>query len=226
MYPHRIRLRGPWDYEALDVPAGETSSAGRVIMPCDCWDGPGGRVTFRRRFGYPGQIDSHERVWLVFDGVAVPMRVTVNESDLGTYAGAVEVDVTQLLRARSELTVEMTDLAPGSRFWDEVALEVRCTAYLRNVQVTRSGGMILATGEVVGTAAGPLELYLVADRSPAGYAKVDPAGGVQSFSLRTEGTNRDGEPISRVTIELVQGAVAWYSVERAFPEQASGHRGA
>jgi hypothetical protein len=226
MYPHRIRLRGPWEYEAHDVPVGEESSAGRVIMPCDCWDGPAGRVTFRRRFGYPGRIDSHERVWLVFDAVPTAMRVTVNGTDLGTHGGTLEVDVTHLLGGRNELVADVPELAPGSRLWDEAALEVRCTAYLRNVKVTRSGGGIHATGEVVGTAEGPLELYLVADRSPAGYARVDPAGGVQAFTLRAEGRNREGEPISQVTIELVQGAVVWYTVQRAVPEEASSHPGA
>jgi hypothetical protein len=152
--------------------------------------------------------------------------VAVNGTDLGTHAGAVEIDVTHLLGPRNELVVDVPVLAPGSGLWDESALEIRCTAYLRNVEVTRSGGGIHATGEVVGTAEGLLELYLVADRSPAGYANVDPAGGIQPFTLRAEGTNRDGEPIGRVKIELVQGAVVWYTVERAVPEKASPYPGA
>jgi hypothetical protein len=261
MYPHRIRLRGPWEYEMMDAPAGEVPSTGRIVMPCPRWDGPPGRVQFHRHFGYPGRIDAHERVWIVFDGLASPVRVSVNATDLGTHTGAVEVDVTHLLGSRNELTVELVIAAPsppavvpspsavvssppgplsqggrggestlpsplggegaevkGQGLWDEAALEVRCTAYLRNVQVKWVGGEIRATGEVVGSSEGLLELYLVADRSPAGYTKVDPAGGMQPFELRAEGTNQEGGPVGRVTIELIRGAVVWYTVERAVPE--------
>jgi hypothetical protein len=226
MYPHRIRLRGPWEYDALDVTKDQPSPSGRVTMPCPHWDGPPGRVRFLRRFGYPGRIDAHEHVWLVFDGLFVPVRVSVNGNDMGKYTGAVEVDVTQLLGARNELTVEVPNLTRGTSLWDEAALEVRCTAYLRNVQVKRVRGGIHATGEVIGTSEGPLELYLVADRSPAGYAKVDSGGGVRSFDLRAETTNRDGKPVGRVTIELIQGAVVWYTMDLPVPEEASLHPGA
>jgi hypothetical protein len=218
MYPHRIRLRGPWEYEVLDVPGGGAPSAGRVTMPCLRWEGPMGHVRLRRRFGYPGQVDSYERVWVVFDGLASSVQLSVNGTDLGMHSVTAEVDVTQLLGARNELTLEIPDMAPGKGLWDEAALEVRCTAYLRNVQVKRIGDEIRATGEVVGTAEGPLELYLVADRSPAGYSRVDPAGGVQPFELRGPGTNEEGKPVGQAAIELVQGAVAWYRVERAVPE--------
>jgi hypothetical protein len=222
MYPHRIRLRGPWEYEVLDAPGGETT-ASRVVMPCPHWDGPAGHLRFRRRFGYPGRIDAHERVWLVFDGLLATVRVAVNDADLGTHTDAVEVDITHLLGPRNELAAEVPELVSGQGLWDEAALEVRCTAYMRNIQLKRVEEEIHATGEVVGSAEGPLELYLVADRSPAGYTKVDPAGGVQAFELRAEGTNREGEPVGRVTIELIQGAVVWYTVELAVPTPASGH---
>src|SRR5689334_11433430 len=114
IYPHRIRLRGPWQCEPLErlqlpKPRGESSSpAGdphqpdapararllgnprgsqsltprleshvtpprTVRMPCR-WRDAGlgdfaGRVRFSRNFGYPGQIDSWERVWLTFAGI-------------------------------------------------------------------------------------------------------------------------------------------------------------
>jgi hypothetical protein len=195
-------------------------------MPCRSWTGPVGRVRFRRRFGYPGQIDAHERVWLVFDELHGTICLAVNGADLGTHAVTVDVDVTHLLRERNEVTVEIPNLKSGEPLWDEAALEVRCKAYLRHVQVNRVGAEIRATGEVVGTAEGLLDLYLVADRSPAGYTKVDPAGGVLPFELRAEGTNNEGEPVGRATIELIQGAVVWYSVELAVPELASPHTGA
>jgi hypothetical protein len=230
MYPHRIRLRGPWEYEVLGGPGDDAPLSGRVILPYTPGDsdlaGLAGRVRFRRRFGYPGRIDDHERVWVILDTPVGPVRLEVNGTDLGTHAGAAEVDVTQLLAERNELAVDVIDFAPERGLWGEVALEVRCSAYLRNVKVMWAGGEVVATGEVVGTADGPLELYLVADRSPAGYAKADPAWSVQPFALRAPGINGEGEPVGRVKIELVQGAVVWYTVEMEVPEQFSVHPGA
>ena len=71
MYPHRIRLRGPWDCEPLARLApgasdGALPPPGRMTLPCRWAEGGltdfAGRVRFRRRFGYPGRIDAHERV--------------------------------------------------------------------------------------------------------------------------------------------------------------------
>jgi len=84
MYPHRIRLRGPWECEPLarfvvsadgrketstvDLPASR-----KMTMPCRWSEGGlknfSGRVRFRRHFGYPGRIDENERVWLTFAGI-------------------------------------------------------------------------------------------------------------------------------------------------------------
>src|SRR5438128_996759 len=78
MYPHHIRLRGPWECEpliravrrpdgAVQTLSGPVPPARRVRMPCHWLTGDladfTGRVRFRRRFGYPGQIDAHARVW-------------------------------------------------------------------------------------------------------------------------------------------------------------------
>ena len=54
MYPHRIRLRGPWEAEPVaESGAGAGSAARPVTLPCR-WDDirPGftGAVVFRRRF--------------------------------------------------------------------------------------------------------------------------------------------------------------------------------
>ena len=100
MYPHRIRLRGPWEYETLARPEGAPPLSGRVIMP---WT-PGaaapilaGSVRFRRRFGYPGRIDAHERVWLVVEGIATAIQAAVNGASLGEGRGNFEFDATHLL---------------------------------------------------------------------------------------------------------------------------------
>ena len=64
-YPHRIRLRGPWECEPLErQPLGDLPAPRRMTLPCRWADGGlpdfTGRVRFRRRFGYPGQIDDWE----------------------------------------------------------------------------------------------------------------------------------------------------------------------
>src|SRR5580704_13969401 len=108
MYPHRIRLRGPWDCEPLAwSPAAEglvLPRSLRMTIPCRWADGGlagfSGRVRFRRRFGYPGQIDPHERVWLTCAGVADSAEVSLNGTLLGRPVGdpgSFEYEITPLL---------------------------------------------------------------------------------------------------------------------------------
>jgi hypothetical protein len=217
MYPHRIRLRGPWECEPLArADGGPLPPPGRMTMPC-CWvDGglPGfvGRVRFRRRFGYPGRIDTHERVWLTFAGARAVAEVWLNGQLLGRHEGPgpFEFEVTNLLRPRNELTVEVeaSDLCGG--LWGEVALEVRCTAFLRAVRVwmTEEGRPDLhAEGEAVGTAERPLDLYVIRGRSTVAYTTVEAAPEGRPFHLVAEGmpTEECG-----VRVELVNGATVWY----------------
>src|SRR5229473_1709313 len=67
MYPHRIRLRGPWQCEPIDGPPPR-----RVIMPCRWVEARladfHGDARFARSFGYPGRVDDSEHVWLTCDG--------------------------------------------------------------------------------------------------------------------------------------------------------------
>src|SRR5947209_8061277 len=160
MYPHRIRLRGPWECEPLARHGGgPLPPPGRMTMPCRWADGGlpdfAGRVRFRRRFGYPGRIDAYERVWLTFAGVGGAAEVRLNGQPLGRHEGPgpFEFEVTPLLQARNELTVEVDAPAGDGGLWGEVALEVRCTAFLRAVRVWITGGGradLHAAGEVVG----------------------------------------------------------------------------
>src|SRR5262245_13027748 len=105
MYPHRIRLAGPWDYQPLArAGGGDLPPAGRMTMPCPWRDGGlgdfVGRVRFARRFGRPRQIDAHERVWLTFAGIGGTAAVGLNGTPLGKHdtPGPFEFDVTALLR--------------------------------------------------------------------------------------------------------------------------------
>jgi beta-mannosidase len=125
VYPHRIRLHGPWDCEPLArtalLPDGRIEpTAGHVPVPCrmtiPCrWAEGGlgpftGRVRFRRKFHWPGRLDYYERLWLVFWGVDYFAQVWVNGEVLGKHEGAFdpfEFDITRLIRPRNELVVEV-----------------------------------------------------------------------------------------------------------------------
>jgi hypothetical protein len=194
-----------------------------------------GRVRFRRPFGYPGRIDAEERVWLTFAGVEGVAEVRLSGHDLGQRDGALgpfEFEVTPLLQVRNELEVEVEAASDSGGLWGDVALEIRRTAYLRPVRLwaTRSGETadLHVVGEVVGTCAGPLDLYLLLDNATVGYTTVvaEPAG--KSFHLVAEGLDRErwqprgaGEAeLREVRVELIYGATVWYRIEQpfAFPE--------
>lgn len=195
MYPHRIRLRGPW----------EADPGGRVVLPAPL--ATTGSLRLIRRFGYPGRIDPVERVYLTIDHPACPCSLTVNDVALGQTAISAAFEITSLLRERNTLIVEL-DLQPAVSPWDEVALEVRRTAFLENVRVFRAEGLLQATGEIVGSCAEPLDLYLLAGGSTVAYAGLTISAERTPFHLRADQENTAGEG----TVEMTQGAVRWYVV--------------
>lgn len=219
-YPHRIRLRGPWDYEPLARAAGDRRPLplpGRVTMPARWRDGGlsdfAGRVRFRRRFGYPGRIDAGEHVWLTGRAVAGGGAVALNDVPLLPAVGPEpwEVEVTAHLCERNELVIDVDGGSDGG-LPGEVALEVRALAYLRGVAARVQDGQVVVTGAVVGTCNELLELYLVADRSPAGYQPLQPPALPARFELSTPARHADGSAVGTVVVELVRGAVRWYRV--------------
>jgi hypothetical protein len=182
-------------------------------MPCR-WDAAG-RVRFRRRFGYPGRIDAHERVWLTFAGVGGGAEVSLNGRPLGRRdgGGPFEFEVTPLLGPRNELVADVEATAGGG-LWGEVALEVRRTAYLRHVRAFVEGGRLRVAGEVVGCSDRPLDLYLLLDGSTAAYVTVEPHPDGRPFGI---GPEVAGASPRRVRVELIDGGSVWYAVE---PEYA------
>jgi hypothetical protein len=203
MYPHRIRLRGPWEFET-------TERSGRLALPAPLADvcPSAGEVRLRRRFGRPGRLDPGEVVWLFVEAPAAPLAVWLNGDRLGDCSADAEWDVTGRLDERNELLVVTT--STGAPPWAEVGLLVRRTAYLRDVRVRAEGAVVSATGEVVGRADGPLDLYLVAGRRTAAYASVGATDEGAPFAL--SGECEEGPPDS-AKVELVRGAQAWYTVE-------------
>jgi beta-galactosidase/beta-glucuronidase len=209
MYPHRIRLRGPWECE----PPGQ-----RITMPCRWRDTVlgefAGVVRCRRRFGLPRQIDTHERLWLTFDGLSDAGRISLNGNLLGKHGGAAPLrfEVTGLLQERNELLVEVESSDGEGGLWGEVALEITCSAYLRNLCVRQSGEgqavQLHVTGEVAGTADRPLDLYLLLDNRTMAYQAVEPG---RSFTLTSELIGEhENVAAGEVRVELVNGGSLWY----------------
>lgn len=236
MYPHRIRLRGPWEVEPLAVAGGmdQTLPAPcRMTMPCR-WSQGGlagfaGRVRFVRRFGFPGRIDAHERVWLTFAGADSVAEVWLNGRFLGRQeqaSGPFEFEVTALLTARNTLVVEVEGSADTGGL-GEVALEVRCTAYLRELWVyadtVGATPRLHVDGEIVGFCERPLELYVLLDGSTVAYRLLEPVPAGRPFHVVSEqlGPERcrpraPGDPPHVVRVDLVNGATIWYTFEQAF----------
>jgi hypothetical protein len=211
MYPHRIRLRDPWDAEPLD-PHGETR---RVVMPArfgECGLGEYRKVRFSRRFGRPRQIDGHERVWLVGEGLEGQAEISLNARHLVAHCGCdgpFEIPVSDLLTERNELAIEIEVGEPGGGLWGDVALEIRCRAYLKNMQLESAGdgNRLRVTGDVAGDADGPLEVYALADGMTIGYRMCSAGDRVELL------IDDLPQAPSRIRVELVNGAVIWFAEE-------------
>lgn len=205
MYPHRIRLRGPWQCEAS---AGTTPR--RVQVPCRWGDiTPQLDATVRlvRSFGYPGQIDAGEHVWLTFSGAIRPTEVVLNEQPLASgEPGALEWDVTSLLGQRNRLELTLTPGRPSEPIWDEVALEVRRDAFLRATARRAANGSIQVNGAVVGAGEAELELYGLADGGHVHYQKINASREGTSFYFEVEDA-------AAVRLDLVNLSTSWYAVE-------------
>lgn len=237
MYPHRIRLLGPWECEPLTWhPACAAATEPvppplRMTMPCH-WNRGGlpgfaGRVRFRRCFGYPGRIDAHERVWLTFAAVAGTAQVSLNGTVLGEGPPnqPFEFEITALLRQRNELIVEVESATERGGLWGEVALEVRCSTYLRSVRLWAEGNDLHAAGEVVGSAEGLLELYVIFQRSTVAYEATTASPAGQPFHLvATSVLAGTMERPVWAQVDLVNRASVWYTCQRELtlsPERES-----
>ncbi len=215
MYPHRLRLRGPWECAPLTEPA---RAPWRVKMPCRLGaaglPGFAGRVRFCRAFGNLRRLDEHERVWLTLAGVEGTAEVRLNGQLLGdNLHGAFEFEVTVLLGRRNRLEVIVAVEGDRGALWEEVALEVRATAFLRGVRAYRAGEDLNVDGEVAGCCDRPLELYVLVDRATAAYRTIE-AG--QAFHVVIPWPDQPPRP-ETVRVDLVNVAVVWYAVVLPWP---------
>lgn len=210
MYPHRIRLRGPWECEPIDGPPPR-----RVFMPAG-WLAAGlvdfhGIARFTRKFGYPGQIDDGEHVWLTCDGCTGVKEVQLNQHRLGDKVGpSFAFEVTAILAVRNHLEVLIDGQTENAGLWGEVALEIRRDAYLAEVAVRRAEPGLVITGKVVGTSPGPLELYTLLDHGHADYRTIEP--GPAGTPFRIELPTAAGLHQS-ARVELIHISAIWYAVE-------------
>ncbi len=209
IYPHRMRLRGPWECRAI-----EGGASVRVTMPC-AWNDAAlaslaGPVRFLRKFGYPGRIDAHERVWLIAEQLSGPAELHVNGASLGhTEPGDIALDMTQWLTPRNRLEIVTARTSAVGMPWDDVGLEIRCTAYLDGMQVVaQADGSLEVTGLVVGACDGPLEIYGMTDGAQAHY---------QTIVATTSGTPfrftfaARPAPVRQVRVDLVNVSAVWYA---------------
>jgi hypothetical protein len=193
----------------------------RMTMPCRWSEGGlgdfAGRVRFRRHFGYPGRIDAHERVWLTLARIEGVADITLNEHKLGRLdggSGPFEFDVTALLQPRNDLVIEVDSLTGDGGLPGEVALEVRCTAYVKEIRIWVDGPNLHASGELVGVCERSLDLYLLLDRSTVAYTTLAATPEGRSFHLVSEPLVAEQQPPPHtVRVELVNSATIWFAWE-------------
>jgi hypothetical protein len=216
-YPHRMRLRGPWECAPLAAAPGQAlPPPRRVIMPCTWAEARlAGRVVrarFTRRFGYPGRIDEHERVWLIGERLEGTADIAVNGQELARgHTGPFAFDVTSMLGARNQLDVIIETERDDGGLSGDVALEIRCSAYLERMTASRGeAGAVVITGAVVGNADGPLEIYVLADGRHVHYQKVEPGAAGNPLHMIIE---RCDPPVEHIRVELINVATVWYAWE-------------
>ena len=122
LYPHAIRLRGPWELAIDDQPWADE----RVTLP----DGlprvleahAGRKLRLRRWFNLPTNLEAHEQVWLVIEPPPADIAATLNQQPvlLDRIGSHLEAVVTALLTDRNELVIGVQSNTPF-----DVRLEIR-----------------------------------------------------------------------------------------------------
>lgn len=217
MYPHRIRLRGPWECQPLAPTPGELR---RVTMPGRLRDvgfaGHEGRLRLVRKFGYPGRIDAFERVWLTFTDLHGPADLKLNDAPIAQGVSAnQEIDVTSLLKTHNQLEITLRAESDDCVLFGEVALEIRCQVFLRNVRAEWTGKKLTVTGQAVGQWPESLDLYIMPEGAETYFMSLRTADSTTSFSANLD-LDRPGESIR---IELVEGASVWFRVDLPMPSR-------
>jgi hypothetical protein len=170
-----------------------------------------GHARFIRSFGYPGNIDASEHVWLTCDGCTGCRSVHLNGQLLTTEpASAFAFDVTQLLTPRNRLEVLIDGQTDDAGLWGEVALEIRKDAFLADVRIEAGEVSTQLLGLVAGVAPEALELYVLVDGRHVDYRTIQPTPAGAPFRVELP----DVTPASQsVRVELIRISSIWYVLE-------------
>lgn len=238
MYPHRIRLVGPWEVEPL-VGADGLPPARRVVVPVPWGDlgiAKDAGVFFRRRFGLPRKLDDWERVWVVpsretdsaflwrLNGTVLQWTRQPDEEP-PDYVVPSRSDVTALLRDRNELTVRIASAGPDAPPFGGAALDIGCRAYIRRIRVqsfpNAAGREIVLDVSVTSeNSSDRLEIYALVDGVNCGYLKLPEYRGTKTHAVRWhEPALKPGTPFT-LRVDLVNVATIWETAEMrvSFPE--------
>jgi hypothetical protein len=200
MYPHDIRLAGPWEQVAVS----------------------NGSPRLRRRFGRPRNLDEWERVWLITterpSEITVPWLLNGTEliwSQRGD--GFLRSNVTEILRERNELLVEWGSPA-GRESFKGAILEIGCRAYVEKVEFHShpvNGGYSLSVEVrlLSESADDPLELYALIDGESYGYCGPLSLAGPVSHEFRLDERAFASGASVTLRIELICRSTVWDSRE-------------
>jgi hypothetical protein len=171
-----------------------------------------GLARFTRKFGYPGKADPEfEHIWLTCEGCTDGADVRLNDTLLGQATGSsFAFDVTSLMTDRNRLEVMIDGQSDDAGLWGEVALEIRKDAYLANVHAERQGSNLRITGDAVGIALQPLEMYTLLDNRNADYRTIAPCPAGTPFRIELADVPSVCES---VRVELVHISSIWYVAE-------------
>lgn len=129
---HRIRLRGPWNYEWLGDSKHDPKN-GKVSLPKEwreLFGDVGGHVRFQRTFHCPTNLSEASRVDLVFEGIGGEAKVTLNNRQFieTVNENPIRLVITEHLRPTNDLQVEVrfqTEQTPQpGGLWGLVVLEI------------------------------------------------------------------------------------------------------
>lgn len=232
MYPHRIRLRGPWQIEP-HAESGNAVPPFTVSMPCT-WSEMGlgsfrGMVRLRRSFGMPRRLDSWERIWLTGADVHWQTDVFLNDEQLGTIVACgqpISLEITGKLRERNEVCLVTQLDVPGATVGHDLALEIRAAAWLDQVhsQLTLADAQSELTirGRAYGASPTPVDAFVIVGRHVAHQTRVEPTESGRHFEWKFTLTASDTVHAEHglISVELVQGSAIWYRIEQR-PEMAA-----
>jgi hypothetical protein len=178
-----------------------------------------GIARFTRNFGYPGNIDETEHVWLTCDGCTGCREVRLNGQRLAEEIGPTfAFDVTKIMADRNRLEVLIAGESAAAGLWGEVALEIRKDAFLENLYVERAPSNVTVSGIVVGVAPQPLELYTLVDGRHLDYRTIPATSDGTPFKIELPDLPSNSQT---VRVELINISSIWYVVELSIPHWKS-----